>query len=164
MSTANVSDGLPQKTANRHMVRDMVVVGAIVARIAIALLYIVTGLQKLPSGYPPIASSGSPVGEFFKAMIDIGFYWKFVGVAEILAAVLLLIPRLATLGALLLMPIAVNVWVITISLYPHFGNTLYLNTIVVALLIFLLAMDWPKLKFVLKKYPPASLEPNRKAL
>ena len=44
-----------------------------------------------------------------------GFY-RFVGVAQWLAAGLLLVPRTATLGAFLYLPIITNIFVITVGI------------------------------------------------
>ena len=67
----------------------------------------------------------SPIGYFFEALYQTGFYWRFIGMAQLVAALLLLIPRTATLGALVYFPIILNIYVITVSL--HFQGTPYLT-------------------------------------
>ncbi len=85
-------------------------------RVSLAALFVPTGLHKL-LGLPFGRRSPDPwVLPFFDALYEAGPYWRFLGLCQLLAGVLLLIPRLATLGALLYLPILVNVVVITISL------------------------------------------------
>lgn len=53
------------------------------------------------------------VGYFFNALLKTGFDYEFIGLSQLLAALLLLIPRTAHLGALLFPPIVVNITILT---------------------------------------------------
>lgn len=57
----------------------------------------------------------NPVGFYFEAMYQTGFYWNFLGWGQMIAAVLLMTQRLASLGAALFYPIILNVWLVTWS-------------------------------------------------
>ncbi|MDC6403925.1 MULTISPECIES: hypothetical protein [Maribacter] len=54
-----------------------------------------------------------PMGAYLEALHHTGYYYTFIGVTQILAAILLLIPRTMTLGALLYFPIIVNIWILS---------------------------------------------------
>lgn len=56
-----------------------------------------------------------PVGAYFSALYNTGFYYEFIGWAQITAAILLLIPRTAHIGAFMFLPIIVNIAVLTTS-------------------------------------------------
>jgi hypothetical protein len=84
-------------------------------RLLLALGFLPTGLVKLLGHRFTAISVETPVGFFFEAMYQTGFYWRFIGAAQMLAALLLLWPRTALLGALLFAPIVVNIHVITSS-------------------------------------------------
>ena len=72
-----------------------------------------TGLVKLTGQRFTLLGVDTPVGFFFEAMYQTGPYWRFIGLAQITASVLLLIPRTATLGALLFLPIGTSIFLIT---------------------------------------------------
>lgn len=83
--------------------------------IIIHLRYLV-GLAFLPSGMTKLIgrrftniSTESPIGYFFEALYQSGFYWNFLGLAQITAGVLLLTQRFALLGTLLFAAILTNV-------------------------------------------------------
>lgn len=57
----------------------------------------------------------NPVGFYFEAMYQTGFYWNFLGWGQMIAAVLLMTQRFAALGAVLFYPIIINVWLVTWS-------------------------------------------------
>lgn len=57
----------------------------------------------------------NPVGFYFEAMYQTGFYWNFLGWGQMIAAVLLMTQRFAALGAVAFYPIIINVWLVTWS-------------------------------------------------
>lgn len=57
----------------------------------------------------------NPVGFYFEAMYQTGFYWNFLGWGQMIAAVLLMAQRFAALGAMMFYPIIINVWLVTWS-------------------------------------------------
>ncbi len=78
----------------------------------------------------------NPVGFYFEAMYQTGFYWNFLGWGQMIAAVLLMTQRFATLGAVLFYPIIINIWLVTwsvgfkgtpaITFLMFLGNTYFL--------------------------------------
>ena len=72
-----------------------------------------------------------PVGYFFEAMYQSGFYWNFLGWGQFIAGALLMTQRFASFGAMVFFPIILNVCVITWSV--NFGS----GTPVITLLMLL---------------------------
>src|SRR6266436_8007306 len=78
---------------------------AIFCRIALAASFIPTGYVKImgerfAAGLP----SNNPLGHYFDALYLTGYYYTFIGIAQIIIATLLLIPRTSLLGALMYFP------------------------------------------------------------
>ncbi len=77
------------------------------------MAFLPTGLVKLLGR--PFTTLGleTPVGFFFEAMFRTGPWWVFLGGVQVAAALLLLIPRTAFVGALLFLPAACSIVLIT---------------------------------------------------
>ena len=90
-------------------------------RLLLAMAFLPTGLVKLTGQRFTILPVDDPVGFFFEAMYRTGPYWRFIGAVQVLAAVLLLVPRTATLGAVLFLPVVGSILLITIGV--GFGLT-----------------------------------------
>ncbi|MFT3745696.1 MAG: hypothetical protein QM785_15580 [Pyrinomonadaceae bacterium] len=85
-----------------------------------------------------------PVGHYFNALMGTGFYYEFIGWSQIIAAILLLIPRTSHIGALMFLPIIVNIAVLTNAV--GFAGT-WLLTIFMSLAgLFLVAWEYDRLK------------------
>jgi hypothetical protein len=117
---------------------------AVISRILLALSFIPTAIVKILGRPFTTMSTDNPIGFFFEAMYRSGWYWEFLGWSQLVAGVLVLIPRTALLGAVLFFPIVVNIFVITISL--HFKGTPLITGPMVLACFFLLCWDYPKLK------------------
>jgi uncharacterized membrane protein YphA (DoxX/SURF4 family) len=85
-------------------------------RVALALAFLPSGLTKVLGNRFTVLGLDNPVGFFFEAMYRTGIYWRFIGVMQLTAALLLLIPRTQALGAMLYFPIAVNIFLITVGI------------------------------------------------
>ncbi len=140
---------------------------AVFCRIALAASFIPTGYIKIigerfASGLP----SNNPLGHYFAALHLTGYYYTFIGIAQIIIAILLLIPRTSFLGALMYFPIIVNICVLTYA--TRFDGTRGITMIVLANL-FLLIWDYDRLKHILpfkqpKAEPPVLKKPLGKRL
>jgi hypothetical protein len=86
----------------------------------------------------------TPIGEFFEVMYQTGLYWQFIGFAQVLAGVLLLIPRRAHLGAFLFVPIMANIFVITVSL--QFSGTPFVTGMMFLAVLYLSAWDYHRIR------------------
>jgi hypothetical protein len=125
---------------------------AVISRILLALAFIPTGLVKLLGRRFTLLGTDNPVGAFFEAMYQTGFYWNFLGLGQVSAGILLVIPATGTLGAMMFLPIILNVTVVTWSI--GFGNTAYVTSLMLLANVFLLCWDYDRLKLIL--FPPAA--------
>lgn len=123
-------------------------------RYLFAMSFIPTGFVKLLGMRFTTISPETPIGAFFEAMYQTGEYWQFLGATQVLAGLLLLIPRLATLGAVIFFPVVLNIMVITWAL--QFRGTVYLTTLMVIAAASLLAWDWHRLRSILVATPGPS--------
>uniref|UniRef100_UPI0040486EF2 DoxX family protein n=1 Tax=Roseivirga sp. TaxID=1964215 RepID=UPI0040486EF2 len=80
------------------------------------------------------------------APYGLGLYARFIAGSQIIVGLLLLTQRFATLGAVLLFPVLLNILMVTISL--EWRGTPYVNGFFLLLNTWLLLYDWPKLKFI----------------
>lgn len=112
-------------------------------RILLFLAFLPSGLKKLLGERFTILGVDTPVGFFFEALYQTGFYWNFIGFMQLLAGLLLLIPRTTFLGALIYLPIIMNILVIVISM--NFTGTPYIAGMMLIGNIYLLLWDYKKL-------------------
>ncbi|WP_269002409.1 DoxX family protein [Aquirufa ecclesiirivi] len=120
---------------------------AIFCRICLAVAFAISGWVKISgerfaAGLP----SNHPLGHYFDALLDTGFYYTFIGIGQVIVAILLLIPRTALLGAIASFPIMINIFVLTYSV--RFEGTRIVTFMLLANL-FLLVWDFQRLKPIL---------------
>ncbi len=114
----------------------------------LGLGFIYAGLRK--TGGEPFAPgipADTPIGYYFDAFWKTGEYYWFVGAMQVLAGVLLLFPRTATLGAVIYFPIILNIFVLTLSL--QFGGTSVVAGLMLLACTFLLCWDYDRWKTLL---------------
>lgn len=119
---------------------------AVCCRIALALGFIPSGIVKIMGERFTALPSNHPLGHYFDALHLTGFYYKFIGLGQLTAALLLLIPRTALLGAILYFPIILNICVLTYA--TRFEGT-RIATLMLLANLFLLWWDHPRLKHIL---------------
>ncbi len=135
---------------------------AVFCRVALAASFVPAGFVKImgerfAAGLPP----NNPLGHYFDALQLTGYYYTFIGIAQILTAILLLIPRTSLLGALMYFPTIINICVLTYA--TRFEGTRIVTMMVLASL-FLLIWDYDRLKHILlikqpKAEPPVLKKP-----
>lgn len=137
---------------------------SIFCRFALAYAFLVAGMVKIlgerfASGLPII----HPMGAYLEALHHTGFYYTFIGVAQVLAAVLLIVPRTVLLGALLYLPIIVNIWILSYAV--RFEGSFVTSPLMVLANLYLLAWHYDKLRFLLpftRHWEMASLQQPKK--
>jgi hypothetical protein len=102
--------------------------------------------------------SNHPLGHYFDALYLTGFYYRFIGVGQLTAALLLLIPRTALLGAILYLPLIVNICVLAYA--TRFEGT-RIATLMLLANLYLLGWDYARWKSILPFASP-SAAPNQK--
>ncbi len=127
-------------------------------RLLMLMAFLPTGLVKAAGERFTVLPVDNPIGFFFEAMYQTGPYWHFIGIMQMLAAVLIVIPATATLGALLFLPIILSIVLITWGV--GFGLTAWITTGMLVSVIYLLCWDadriWAAAKIVLgrRQGPP----------
>ncbi len=119
----------------------------LMCRILLAVAFIPTGSVKLMGERFTSLGVNTSVGAFFEAMYQTGGYWRFLGLSQVLAGTLLLVPSTAFYGAVIFLPILVNVVVITIAI--EFKGTAMITVPMLLANLWLLAWDWPRWRAVL---------------
>lgn len=116
----------------------------LVSRLLLAMAFLPTGMVKLLGRRFTLLTTNTPVGFYFEAMYQTGWYWNFIGLGQVVAAVLLLLPRTSFLGALVFLPIIVNVTAVTWSV--GFEGTVYITALMLLANLFLLAWEGDRLE------------------
>lgn len=123
-------------------------------RILLGVIYITYGVVKLMGGqyyYGDFVIDSKTIGPSatFFVWAFFGYskvYAAFTGMCELVAGILLLIPRTATLGAAAVFPIALNITVMTFGF--GFPGVKYLSLTYTVLSAVLLAWDYRRLKLI----------------
>ena len=121
----------------------------ILTRLLLAVGFAPSGLRKVMGERFTLLGPEVPLGFLFEALYQSGFYYRFIGLAQVLAALLLLSPRTATLGAVIYFPIILNIFVITVSL--NFRGTPLVTGLMLLGSVFLLCWDYPRLRSVFSR-------------
>ena len=101
-------------------------------------MFIPAGIAKVVVQTAVFAES-DPGAAFFTALTRTEPFWSFIGATEFAAGVLLLAPRYAHLGALLLLPVVTCIVVINFSVGA--GATTGATAVMLLVLLCLLAWD-----------------------
>ncbi|WP_303311842.1 DoxX family protein [Hymenobacter sp. BT730] len=115
-------------------------------RVALAAGFLPSGFVKIMGERFTSLSSNHPMGNYLEALHHTGYYYTFIGVAQVTAAILLLIPRTATLGAILYFPIILNICILSHAV--RFDGSLLTSPLMVLANLYLLCWDYHKLKFI----------------
>lgn len=116
-------------------------------RILLAIGFTPPSIKKIMYEPFTILPDSHPVGHYFNALYQTGFYYQFLGWAQLIAAILLLFPRTAHLGALMFFPIILNIAVLTVSV--GFQGTWVITILMSLAALYLVAWDYDRLKPIL---------------
>lgn len=121
---------------------------SIFCRLTLAYAFIVAGMVKiLGERFASGLSTIHPMGAYLEALHHTGYYYTFIGIAQVVAAILLVIPRTVTLGALLYFPIIINIWIL--SLAVRFEGSFVTAPLMVLANLYLLVWNYDRLKYIL---------------
>ncbi|TQD39144.1 DoxX family protein [Haloflavibacter putidus] len=117
-------------------------------RFGLALAFIFAGYVKIiDEKFASGLSVKHPMGAYLEALHQTGFYYTFIGIVQILAAVLLIIPRTVTLGAVLYFPVILNIWILSFAL--RFEGSFVTAPLMVFANLYLLVWNYDRLKYIL---------------
>lgn len=88
---------------------------------------------------------------FFETMYQSGLYWKFIGVGQLIAGFLLMTQRYSKLGAILMLPIILNIFMITLSY--DFAYTPLITGLMLLANLLLILWEWDELKILMNLTP-----------
>lgn len=88
---------------------------------------------------------------FFETMYQSGLYWKFIGIAQLIAGFLLMTQKFSKLGALINFPIILNVFIITLSYY--FAYTPVITGLMLFANLLLIIWEWNEIKILFNLNP-----------
>jgi uncharacterized membrane protein YphA (DoxX/SURF4 family) len=128
---------------------------SIFCRLALAAGFIPSGIVKLTGErFASGVDANHPMGHYLEALHTTGYYYTFIGVAQVLAAVMLLIPRTATLGAFLYFPVILNICILSFAV--RFDGSLFTAPLMVLANLYVLGWNYEKWKFILPFNNPAA--------
>ena len=131
-------------------------------RIALALGFIPSGVVKITGERFTALPANHPLGHYFDALFQTGYYYTFVGVAQLVIALLLVIPRTALLGAILYFPTILNICILAYA--TRFEGT-RITTLMLLANIYLLCWDYERIKYILPfKRSNAEVYPAKKKI
>ncbi|MBB4080949.1 putative membrane protein YphA (DoxX/SURF4 family) [Lewinella aquimaris] len=119
---------------------------AVFNRIALAAGFIPSGMVKILGERFTDLTVNHPLGHFLDAFFLTGYYYTFVGVMQVTAAVLLLIPRTALLGAFIYLPIILNILVLSLSV--RFQGSMLTAPLMLLANLYLLCWDYHKIRLI----------------
>lgn len=85
-------------------------------KISLGVVFILSGIRKLPGLKFTELPIENPVGLFFEGMYAAGFYWNFIGLYQILVGVILCTPFWPRLSPILSMPVTINIFLVSVGL------------------------------------------------
>jgi len=135
----------------------------VLTRILLAAGFIPTGMVKLLGQRFTTLPRSNAIGAFFEAMYQTGAFWNFMGAAQVLAGVLLLIPAFAHLGALVFLP--VMACIVAIVTGVDFGaGTILITVLMLLAVLYLMAWDYGRFRslFTTRPFPAGPRVPDLK--
>ncbi len=127
---------------------------SIFCRLALAAGFIPSGIVKITGErFASGLSANHPMGHYLVALHLTGYYYTFIGIVQIAAAILLLIPRTETLGAFLYFPIILNICILTYA--TRFDGSLFTAPLMVLANLYVLGWNYEKWKYILPFNRPA---------
>ncbi|MEJ7863138.1 MAG: DoxX family protein [Pyrinomonadaceae bacterium] len=124
-------------------------------RLALAAGFIPSGIVKImDERFASGLSVNHPMGSYLEALHHTGYYYTFIGIVQVTAALLLLIPRTVTLGAFLYFPIILNICILTYAV--RFDGSLFTAPLMVLANLYILGWNYEKWKYILPFNRPAN--------
>ena len=117
---------------------------AVFCRISLAAGFIPSGMNKVIGDRFTDLAVNQPMGNFLEAFWHTGYYYPFVGLMQVLAAILLLIPRTVTLGAFIYLPIILNICILSFAL--RFDGSFVTAPLMLCAVLFLLCWNYHQFK------------------
>ncbi|OBX20940.1 hypothetical protein LX77_01438 [Gelidibacter algens] len=96
-------------------------------------------------------SAINSASHYFETMYQSGLYWKFIGVSQLIAGFFLMTQKFSKLGAIVNLPIVVNILIITLSY--DFAYTPIVTGFMLLANLLLIMWDWNEIKILFNLTP-----------
>ena len=121
---------------------------SVFCRVSLAAGFIPAGIVKLmDERFASGLHAKHPMGYYLEALHTTGYYYTFIGVVQVAAAIMLLIPRTVTLGAFLYFPVILNITILTYA--TRFDGSLFTAPLMTLANLYLLGWNYEKWKYIL---------------
>jgi len=120
----------------------------IALRVWVGWKYLMEGFEKFEN-LDHLAGKSSPFLDFYLSMDDTGYMLPLIGVIEIVGALLLITQRYSFTGALLLLPVALNVFLAHLNLIQN-PKGMILTGAYLLVIILLILKERDRLKTLVK--------------
>jgi hypothetical protein len=121
---------------------------SIFCRLALALGFIPAAIVKLiDERFASGLHANHPMGHYLEALHTTGYYYTFIGIAQLAAAILLLLPRTVTLGAFIYFPVILNITILTYA--TRFDGSIFTAPLMTLANLYLLGWNYEKWKYIL---------------
>ena len=120
---------------------------ALFNRVALAAGFLPAGMVKIMGErFASGLAVNHPMGHYLEALHHTSYYYTSIGVLQVVAAILLLIPTTVTLGAFLYFPIILNICILTYA--TRFDGSLFTAPLMVLSNLYLLGWNYDKWKYI----------------
>jgi uncharacterized membrane protein YphA (DoxX/SURF4 family) len=121
---------------------------SIFCRLVLVLGFIPSGIVKISGErFAAGLSVNHPMGHYLEALHHTGYYYTFIGIVQLMAALLLLFPRTVTLGAMLYLPIILNICILSFAV--RFEGSYLTAPLMVLANLYVLFWNYDRIKFIL---------------
>jgi len=143
---AIIKDEITMKIIDKLRQKQWAIIFVIYLRYLIGGAFVFSSIVKI-QGHRFTTDNGAtaPIDSpwhLFETLYQSGLYWNFLGWSQLIAGLLLMTQRYATIGAVVFFPITINIFFITISYY--FAGTPIITGLLLLANIFLLLWDYNK--------------------
>ncbi|TRX58427.1 DoxX family protein [Fulvivirga sp. M361] len=129
-------------------------IAIVVIRFSLGTLFVFGGVQKFVPKSPrqktevvqQLPDHVIKIKAFIGGLKQTGYFWPMLGVVEILCGILLVSQYLALLGAIVLLPITINIFLFHLFLEPHEPGELLLTALYLLANVVIISYHYPKLK------------------
>jgi hypothetical protein len=104
--------------------------------------------------FTSVSGELSPINSafhFFETMYQSGLYWEFIGIGQLIAGFFLMTQKFSKLGALMNLPIIINIFIITLSFY--FAFTPIITGLMLIANLLLIIWEWDEIKILFNLTP-----------
>jgi uncharacterized membrane protein YphA (DoxX/SURF4 family) len=117
-------------------------------RFFLGFIFVSSGFGKIAheAGVNLVSFIGPVTLESMLAPHGLALFGRYIACSQIIIGLCLLSSRLATLGAIMLVPMLMSIGVVTVSM--NFKNTPFIVALLLVMNVLLLLKDWHKLKFI----------------